>query len=97
MSEYYNFVVIETDEAYEFYIYYKDVDGASTLKTSTLKCNGFTLFMKDGRYTFKKSYIKDGSPLSDIYLTYSYALGSERRAVVEIEKVDYLYIDQQTK
>ncbi|HKM30487.1 MAG TPA: phosphodiester glycosidase family protein [Bacilli bacterium] len=97
MPEYYNFVVIETDEAYEFYIYYKDVDGASTLKTATLKCNGFTLFMKDDRYTFKKSYIKDGSPLSDIYLTYSYALGFERRAVIEIEKVDYLYIDHQTK
>ncbi|HPL55171.1 MAG TPA: phosphodiester glycosidase family protein [Bacilli bacterium] len=97
MPEYYTFVVEETDEAYEFYIYYRDDDGASTLPTATLRCNGFTLFMRDGRYTFKKSYIKDGSPLSDISLSYSYALGMERRIVVEIEKVDYLYIDHRTK
>lgn len=97
MPIYYNFVVEETDEAYEFYIYYNDIDGASTLKNATLKCNGFTLFMRDGHYTFKKSYIKDGSPLSDIYLTYSYQLGTERRTTVEIQKVDYLYIDHRTK
>ena len=62
MPEYYTFVVEETDEAYEFYIYYRDDDGSSTLPTATLRCNGFTLFMRDGRYTFKKSYIKDGAP-----------------------------------
>lgn len=97
MPEYYTFVVEETDEAYEFYIYYKDDDGASTIPTATLRCNGFTLFMRDGRYTFKKSYIKDGSLLTDIYLSYSYALGTEKRIVIEIEKVNYLYIDHRTK
>ena len=97
MPEYYTFAVEETDEAYEFYIYYKDDDGASTIPTATLRCNGFTLFMRDGRYTFKKSYIKDGSPLTDIYLSYSYALGTEKRVVIEIEKANYLYIDHRTK
>ncbi|MDD3171628.1 MAG: phosphodiester glycosidase family protein, partial [Bacilli bacterium] len=97
MPTYYNFVVEETDEAYEFYIYYKDDDSASTLPTATLKCNGFTLFMKDGRYTFKKSYIKDGSPLSDISLSYSYALGTEKRTSITIDKVEYLYINNLSK
>ena len=97
MPEYYTFVVEETDEAYEFYIYYRDDDGASTLPTATLRCNGFTLFMRDGRYTFKKSYIKDGKPLSDISLSYSYALGMEKRIVIEIEKLEYLYLDHRTQ